>query len=147
MRLPLSLAWHSFTHFAIGSSPNHGVVLAASKRPLSVAADKANRVGLPISAPSMRNTALIGRQASVVRRVRLATAGGQGSSDYAGVLETVSGEIGILLVHGIGEQKRGQTLVNMGEPLCSALKNWIESASSTDQNSVGSHSSPLTGSK
>ena len=38
-------------------------------------------------------------------------------------------DLGILFVHGIGSQKRGETIVNMGEPLYRALKNWIEAAS------------------
>ena len=37
-------------------------------------------------------------------------------------------EIGIMLVHEFGSQIRGETLVNMGEPLYKTLKNWIESA-------------------
>lgn len=37
-------------------------------------------------------------------------------------------EIGILLVHGIGTQKRGETVVGIGEPLYRALKKWIEAA-------------------
>lgn len=39
----------------------------------------------------------------------------------------MSAEIGILLVHGIGSQIRGETLVNMGEPLYRTIKDWIES--------------------
>ena len=35
-------------------------------------------------------------------------------------------EVGILLVHGIGTQARGETTVNLGEPLYRALKKWIE---------------------
>ena len=35
-------------------------------------------------------------------------------------------DLGILLVHGIGSQKRGETIANMGEPLYRALKNWIK---------------------
>jgi hypothetical protein len=40
----------------------------------------------------------------------------------------MAAEIGIVLVHGIGAQIRGETLVNMGDPLYRTLKNWIESA-------------------
>ena len=40
----------------------------------------------------------------------------------------MSAELGILLVHGIGEQKLGETIANMGEPLYRALKKWIEAA-------------------
>jgi hypothetical protein len=50
-------------------------------------------------------------------------------------------EIGILLVHGIGTQNRGETVVNIGEPLYRALKKWIESASlknRSDRESAGS---------
>jgi hypothetical protein len=35
-------------------------------------------------------------------------------------------EVGILLVHGIGTQGRGETVVSLGEPLYWALKKWIE---------------------
>src|SRR5262245_53583255 len=36
-------------------------------------------------------------------------------------------EIGIMFVHGIGSQTRGETLVNFGEPLYRKLKDWVES--------------------
>lgn len=35
-------------------------------------------------------------------------------------------EIGIMFVHGIGSQTRGETLVNFGEPFYKKLKDWIE---------------------
>lgn len=34
-------------------------------------------------------------------------------------------QLGILFVHGIGEQRRGQTLTEMGEPLVDWLRRWI----------------------
>src|SRR5262249_60844226 len=35
-------------------------------------------------------------------------------------------EIGILLVHGIGEQQRGQTLLNIGEPIIQWVQHWLD---------------------
>lgn len=35
-------------------------------------------------------------------------------------------ELGILLVHGIGQQKRGQTLVDYGDPLCEFIERWVK---------------------
>lgn len=37
-------------------------------------------------------------------------------------------EIGILFVHGIGEQKAGQTLVEFGEPICQWITQWLDVA-------------------
>jgi hypothetical protein len=37
-------------------------------------------------------------------------------------------EVGILFVHGIGEQKRGQTLVEFGEPVCRWITQWLDLA-------------------
>ena len=34
-------------------------------------------------------------------------------------------ELGILFIHGIGEQRVGQTLTDFGEPLCEWLKGWL----------------------
>lgn len=35
-------------------------------------------------------------------------------------------QIGILLVHGIGDQQPGETLINMGEPLVNWLSDWLQ---------------------
>lgn len=40
-------------------------------------------------------------------------------------------EIGVLLVHGIGEHSRGHTLVNYGEPLARWIQDWIDGWSHT----------------
>src|SRR5258708_35242087 len=37
-------------------------------------------------------------------------------------------EIGILFVHGIGEQKPGETLVQFGEPMCRWIRRWVDEA-------------------
>ena len=39
----------------------------------------------------------------------------------------MSAEIGILLVHGIGSQNRGETLVTFGEPLFKTIRKGVES--------------------
>jgi hypothetical protein len=44
-----------------------------------------------------------------------------GPQDQAGE----QAQIGILLVHGIGEQKPGQTLIAMGEPIIAWLEEWL----------------------
>ncbi len=38
-------------------------------------------------------------------------------------------EIGVFLVHGIGEQRRGETLVNFGEPIAEWIQQWIDGLS------------------
>lgn len=40
-------------------------------------------------------------------------------------------EIGVLLVHGIGQQRRGETLVNYGEPMAQWIQQWIDGLSFT----------------
>jgi hypothetical protein len=35
-------------------------------------------------------------------------------------------EIGVLLVHGIGEQQRGETLLNLGEPMVEWIERWLD---------------------
>jgi hypothetical protein len=35
-------------------------------------------------------------------------------------------EIGVLLVHGIGQQRRGETLVDIGEPMALWIQQWID---------------------
>ncbi len=37
-------------------------------------------------------------------------------------------EIGVLFVHGIGQQHRGETLLSLGEPLCDWIRRWVEGA-------------------
>jgi hypothetical protein len=49
----------------------------------------------------------------------------------------MSAEIGILLVHGIGSQVRGETLINFGEPIYETLKDWAEPACSPPDASPG----------
>ena len=39
----------------------------------------------------------------------------------------MAAEIGIMFVHGIGSQTRGETLVNFGEPFYTTLKDWVKS--------------------
>jgi hypothetical protein len=48
-------------------------------------------------------------------------------------------EIGILVVHGIGEQTRGQTIVDYGEPLCDWIHRWLQGLAtpSTDSENRG----------
>lgn len=38
-------------------------------------------------------------------------------------------EIGVLLVHGIGQQRRGETLVDYGEPMVRWIQQWIDGSS------------------
>ena len=42
-------------------------------------------------------------------------------------------EIGILFVHGIGSQRRGETLLDFGEPLCDWVQRWIAGASESEK--------------
>jgi hypothetical protein len=48
-----------------------------------------------------------------------------GTAQISGMAPTV----GVLFVHGIGEQKQGETLLRFGEPLFKWLREWIEQAS------------------
>ena len=45
----------------------------------------------------------------------------------------MSAEIGILLVHGIGSQIRGETLVHFGEPIYEALRDRVKSIREDDE--------------
>src|ERR1700750_3160281 len=38
--------------------------------------------------------------------------------------DVVARDLGILFVHGIGQQRRGETLVEFGEPLAEWLRRW-----------------------
>lgn len=54
-------------------------------------------------------------------RIQQETETSQDTSDEKEVMY----DIGILLVHGIGQQKRGDTLVHFGDPLINWMRKWI----------------------
>ena len=47
-------------------------------------------------------------------------------------------DVGVLFVHGIGQQPRGQTLVDMGEPMVRWLRRWITADRADDTELAGS---------
>lgn len=46
--------------------------------------------------------------------------------DACGAPSELRQKHGVLLVHGMGEHQRGDTLLQMGEPIVTLLNNWIE---------------------
>jgi hypothetical protein len=47
-------------------------------------------------------------------------------------------EIGILFIHGIGEQRIGQTLTEFGEPFCQWINDWLNSTESKNNDKINS---------
>src|ERR1700733_10806066 len=50
-------------------------------------------------------------------------------------------DLGILLVHGIGSQSRGETLVSFGETIYRTLQDWVEFGPPDERNEIKSTSS------
>jgi hypothetical protein len=44
-------------------------------------------------------------------------------------LKEEKNDLGIIFIHGIGEQKKGEMLVSYGDPLNSFLENWLVGSS------------------
>jgi hypothetical protein len=53
-------------------------------------------------------------------------------SDQLGGNQTTRCKLGVLLVHGIGDQKEGETLASFGEPLIALMREWIGGHGSKD---------------
>jgi hypothetical protein len=51
--------------------------------------------------------------------------------------------LGVLFVHGIGQQARGQTLVEMGEPIARWLRRWI-TADHTDETEIAGYGTAVS---